>query len=107
MASGMDNVKAYVAGRENGEIDGVLDTVSDAIVFTDASKNVYNGKEEFRKYLQDHAPPSSQWQDPEVVDDDHILVVGKVKKLLMWWDVEVSFAIGADKLITAITVHRK
>lgn len=99
-------VKTYVKAREDKDIEGVLATVVDDVVFTDASNNVYTGKEEFRKYLKDNPPLPSQWSEPEPGSNHgDVLVKGKVKKFFMWWDVEVTFVV--EDLIKKITIVRK
>jgi hypothetical protein len=101
----IDLVKSYVSAREAKDIDGVLATVADDLVFTDASGSVSNGKAEFRKYLNENPPLKSEWQDPVAVGSD-VVLKGKVRKFMMWWDLEVTFVVGAGA-ITSITIVRK
>lgn len=102
----MELVRTYVKAREEKDNETVLSTVADGIVFTDASNNVFTGKDAFRKYLKDNPPLPSEWTEPvEGQNAGEIIVTGKVKRFFMWWAVTVTFKVIADSIAT-ITIVR-
>eukprot|EP01088_Endostelium_zonatum_P011374 TRINITY_DN254_c0_g1_i1.p1 TRINITY_DN254_c0_g1~~TRINITY_DN254_c0_g1_i1.p1 ORF type:complete len:116 (-),score=34.98 TRINITY_DN254_c0_g1_i1:55-366(-) len=101
--SNVELVSKYVQARQAGRNDEVLGYVADNITLNSAKDGEHSGKDAFSAYLS-KVPPTGTWEAP-VEEGGKVVVKGKVKYLLMNWDVISEFTVSGDK-ITHIEIKR-
>ena len=96
--------KQYFAYRMQEKNTELLQLVADDILLESERDGTYRGREEFKKYL-DSIKPSGTWGEP-VVQGENVVIPGKIRFLMMDWNVLGTCSFNKDNLINHIKLAR-
>eukprot|EP00005_Dracoamoeba_jomungandri_P002767 CAMPEP_0174250186 /NCGR_PEP_ID=MMETSP0439-20130205/439_1 /TAXON_ID=0 /ORGANISM="Stereomyxa ramosa, Strain Chinc5" /LENGTH=104 /DNA_ID=CAMNT_0015330189 /DNA_START=13 /DNA_END=327 /DNA_ORIENTATION=+ len=97
-------VKQYIELRDAEKNDELLELFADDCSVTSKGKK-HAGKEGVAAYFKDEKPKKSEWQEPEE-DGNKVVLKGKVRVLMMWWNVQATYEFDSDDKITSVVVER-
>ncbi|KAG2773688.1 hypothetical protein JG687_00011479 [Phytophthora cactorum] len=99
----VDTVKQYVKLRLEKRTKETLQLVSDDIQFYSQRDGSYQGKEQFRVYLE-KTKIEGKWEPPAIEDgdDEHVVVRGVVKVFYIPISVKSTFSINDEGCICNI-----
>jgi hypothetical protein len=103
----LDICQRYLDCRQNGDIEGCLELMSDQIILTSEKDGTFRGRTEMRRYLQSN-PYQGTWGRPYWSEADRsIRVDGKARVYLVSFKVKILTRIGDRGLIESVYVGRR
>eukprot|EP01097_Dermamoeba_algensis_P009304 TRINITY_DN6526_c0_g1_i1.p1 TRINITY_DN6526_c0_g1~~TRINITY_DN6526_c0_g1_i1.p1 ORF type:complete len:104 (-),score=29.80 TRINITY_DN6526_c0_g1_i1:48-359(-) len=102
--SHVDIVQKYMDARMGQKHEEVVNYVTDDVVLISAKDGTHSGKEAFLKYVK-NTPPTGTWEKPQEAGSQ-VTVAGKVRFLMMDWNVKSYFDFSNDK-ISKIEIKRE
>eukprot|EP01101_Sappina_pedata_P000118 TRINITY_DN10118_c0_g1_i1.p2 TRINITY_DN10118_c0_g1~~TRINITY_DN10118_c0_g1_i1.p2 ORF type:complete len:122 (+),score=67.97 TRINITY_DN10118_c0_g1_i1:43-366(+) len=99
-------VKNYMSSRISKNNEQVVSLVADNITLVSSKDGTYEGKEAFAQYIDKVDPSGTFDEEPTLQEDGSYILKGKVRFLLMDWNVRVIFFFNADDKIEKIDIAR-
>eukprot|EP01101_Sappina_pedata_P003187 TRINITY_DN13409_c0_g1_i1.p2 TRINITY_DN13409_c0_g1~~TRINITY_DN13409_c0_g1_i1.p2 ORF type:complete len:108 (-),score=42.04 TRINITY_DN13409_c0_g1_i1:91-414(-) len=106
MVSKQEVVKKYMEYRRNKRNDEVISLVSENFILISSRDGVHQGKEKFAQYLAKVPPTGTFDQDPTPCADGTFICRGKVRFLMMDWNVRAIFSLNDNNEIEKVDIAR-